>query len=365
MKGLTDLQLILIAGGSILILFIIIYNRIRSSRLRKAEIARRLAKKAAETGKMAADSIAEAVVTAETVDTVVAQMVASEKAVIEETLVSVMREFPVDDIIECVITITPEKEVPAEKILPLIQSLQYAGKMPVRFVGLSIDGNGQKNWHAIHSSQSYSQFRACVLMANCQDALTDIEFSSLIAQLNHLTAGIDAEMDVPDMEKVIGQAQQLHEFVSNHDAKIWLSIQLNGQQWNRDQVAAVLEKYQYQLRPDGTWVKNDLDEGAECELFLIGAFSRKDSDTVLSLILFLDVPCIPREKDPFGQMVSCAQELCKELGGILVDEKGNVMTDEYVTTIAEQLEQYYQVMQSASLHAGSLRSLRLYRLQAV
>ena len=365
MKGLTDLQLILIAGGSILILFIIIYNRIRANRLRKAEIARRLAEEAAETDGKAPESTEGAAVTAEAVDTVVAQMVESEKAVVEESLVSGMREFPVDDIIECVIIITPEAEVPAEKILPLIQSWQYAGKMPVRFVGLTADENGQKNWHAIRPSQTYSQFRACVLLANRQSALTDIEFSSLIAQLNHLTADIDAEMDVPDMEKVIDQARQLYEFVSNHDAKIWLSIQPNGQPWTRELVTAALEKYQYQRRPDGTWVKNDLEEGAECELFLIGAFSKKDSDTVLSLILFLDVPCIPREKDPFGQMVSCAQILCKELDGTLVDEKGNVLTDAYVTAIAGQLEQYYQVMQSASLHAGSLRSLRLYRLQAV
>lgn len=355
MKGLTDLQLILITGGFILILFIIIYNRIRASRLRKAEIAHRLAEEVAETGEMVAEAV----------DTVVVQMVASEKEVIEAPFVSGMREFPVDDIIECVITIIPEKEVPAEKILPLIRSLQYAGKMPVRFVGLTIDESGQKSWHAINPSQSYSQFRVCVLLANRQVALTDIEFSSLIAQLNYLTADIDAEMDIPDMEKVIDQAQQLHEFASNHDVKIWLSIQPNGQPWNRDRVVAVLEQYQYQLRPDGTWIKNDLDEGAECELFLIGTFCKKDSDTVLSLILFLDVPCIPREKDPFGQMVSCAQELCKELDGTLVDERGKVLTDEYVTTIAGQLEQYYQVMQSASLHAGSLRSLRLYRLQAV
>lgn len=366
MKGLTDLQLILIAGGSILILFIIIYNRIRANRLRKAEIARRLAEEAAEKAEAASENgPGEAVEPGEMVDSVIAQMEESEKAAVAESLVSGMREFPVDDIIECAITITPEAEVPAEKILPLLQSWQYAGKMPVRFVGLTDDGNGQKNWHAIRPSHTYSQFRACVLLANRHGALTDIEFSSLIAQLNHLTADIDAEMDVPDMEKVIDQAKQLHEFVSNHDAKIWLSIQPNGQPWNREQVTAALEKYQYQLRPDGTWVKNDPEEGAECELFLIGTFSKKDSDRILSLILFLDVPCIPREKDPFHQMVSCAQVLCKELDGTLVDEKGNVLTDAYVTAIAGHLEQYYQVMQSASLHAGSLRSLRLYRLQAV
>ncbi len=182
MKGLTDLQLILIAGGSILILFIIIYNRIRANRLRKAEIARRLAEEAAEKAETAPENgPGKAVEPGEMVDTVMAQIEESEKAAVEESLVSGMREFPVDDIIECAITITPESEVPAEKILPLLQSWQYAGKMPVRFVGLTDDGNGQKNWHAIRPSHTYSQFRACVLLANRHGALTDIEFSSLIA----------------------------------------------------------------------------------------------------------------------------------------------------------------------------------------
>ena len=363
MTGLTDLQMILIGGGSILIIFIIIYNRIRASRLRKAEIARKQAEEAAGTASApeANGGVGEEKV--ETFDAVVAQMAESDKAAAEESLVSGMREFPVDDIIECVITIIPEAEVPAEKILPLIQSWQYAGKMPVRFVGLADDEGGQKNWHAIRPGQSYSQFRACVLLANRQTTLTDIDFSSLIAQLNHLTADINAEMEVPDMEKVIEQANQLHGFVADHDAKVWFSIRPNGQPWTKEQVEQALEKYQYQRRPDGTWVKNDPDESAECELFLLGTFSKKDSGTVLSLILFLDVPCIPREKDPFGQMVACAQTLCKELDGTLVDEKGGILTEESVAAMTEQLEQYYQVMQSASLHAGSLRALRLYRLQ--
>ncbi len=360
MTGLTDLQMILIGGGAILIIFIIIYNRIRASRLRKVEMARRLAEETPETAE-ASETGQEGMV--ETFDAVVAQMAESETAVVEAFPVPGMREFPVDDIIECVITITPETKVPAEQILPLIQSWQYSGKMPVRFVGLATDEHGQKNWHAIHPSRSYSQFRACVLLANREAVLTDIDFSSLIAQLNHLTADINAEMDVPDMEKVIEQAQQLHEFVSNHDAKVWFSIQLNGRPWSQGQIEQVLEKYQYQRRPDNTWVKNDMEEGSECELFLLGTFGKKDSETVLSLILFLDVPCIPREKDPFGQMVACARELCRELDGTLVDEKGNVLTEDYVKAIADQLEQYYQVMQSASLHAGSLRALRLYRLQ--
>ncbi len=367
MKGLTDLQLILIAGGSILILFIIIYNRIRASRLRKTKATQNPAEKVAEKIEATVTVGGGAEQTIESTDVAnmaVSQIDGSEKMVMDELLISGVREFPVDDIIESVITITPRTEIPAKKILSLLRSWQYHGRMPVRFVGLTTNENGQKNWHTIHPSHTYSQIRACILLANRQSVLTDIEFSGLIARLNHLATEIDAEIDIPDMKKVIKQAQQLYEFVSNHDAKIWLSIQPNGQPWSRKQIDNALEKYQYQPRPDGTWVKKDLEEGAECELFLLGIFSRKDSETVLSLILFLDVPCIPPEKDPFGQMVSCAQKLCLELGGTLVDEKGNVLTNEYASAIARQLEQYYQVMQAASLHAGSLRSIRLYRLQA-
>lgn len=352
---MTDLQLILIAGGVLLILFIIIYNWMRARRLNREKTESQLAE--------AQKKDAEKAGAGQSVDAIVAKMVAEDEINIinPDSPVLKIREMPIDELIECVIPIEPEAEVPAEKILPLLYAWNHVGKMPVRFVGLTEDENGQKGWHNIQKGKAYSEFRACVQSANRYVALTEIEFSSLIAQLNHITANINAEMEVPDMQSVIDRANQLHGFITRHDAKVRLNIRPNGEPWSKEQVEEVLGKYQYQARDDGTWVKNDLEEDENCELFLLGTFGKKDSGTVMSLILFLDVPCIPREKDPFGQMVSCARHLCEALDGTLVDEKGNILTDQYITAIAGQLEQYYQVMQAASMHAGSLRSLRLYR----
>jgi hypothetical protein len=360
MKGLTDLQLILIAGGAILILFIIIYNRINASRLKKKAAAQKLAEETARLAAEAEDQVEPGGLMAE----VTAGLEENKEPTLETETIVPLPEFPVDDIIECVITLTPDEDVPAEKVLPLIGNWQQAIKMPVRFVGLTTDDGGQKSWHAIEAGKSYSQFRACVLLANRNAQLTDIEFSTLVARLNQIALAIDAAIDVPDMSTVIDHAKQLHDFVAGHDAKVWLCIQPNGSLWTRAQIEEVLKNHGYQTRFDGTWVKNDPEEGAECELFLVGTFSRKDSDSILSLILFLDVPCIPREKDPFGQMIACARMLCTELDGTLVDEKGKALGEEDIAEIAGQLDQYYQVLQSASLHAGSLRSLRLFRLQA-
>ncbi len=352
---MTDLQLILIAGGILLILFIIIYNWKRARRIRREQIESPFTEEQKKDAEKAGGS--------QSVDTIVARIAEEEAPVLvnPDSPVLNIREMPIDELIECVIPIEPESEVPAEKILPLLYGWNHAGIMPVRFVGLTEDENGQKGWYNIQKGKVYTQFRACVLLANSHAALTEIEFSSLIAQLNHITANIDAEMEVPDMQQVIDHAQQLYGFVTSHDAKVRLSVRSNGEPWPRAQVEEVLAKYQYLARDDGTWVKTDLEEDDNCELFLLGTLGRKDSGTVMSLILFLDLPCIPREKDPFGQMVSCAHHLCETLDGTLVDEKGNVLTDEYAAAIAGQLEQYYQIMQSASLHAGSLRSLRLYR----
>ncbi len=361
MKGLTDLQLILIAGGAILILFIIIYNRINASRIKKKAAAQKRAEEAARLAAEAESQVEPGGLMAE----VTANLEENQEPTLAvEEAVSPLPEFPVDDIIECIITLTPDEEVSAEKVLPLIGNWQQSIKMPVRFVGLRTDESGQKSWHAIEAGQSYSQFRACALLANRNAQLTDIEFSTLVARLNQIALAIDAAIDVPDMSTVIDHAKQLHDFVAGHDAKVWLCIQPNGSLWTRVQIEEVLQGHGYQIRPDGTWVKNDPEEGSECELFLVGTFSRKDSDSILSLILFLDVPCIPREKDPFGQMIACAKTLCTELDGTLVDEKGKALGEEDIAEIAGQLDQYYQVLQSASLHAGSLRSLRLFRLQA-
>ncbi len=352
---MTDLQLILIAGGVLLILFIIIYNWMRARRIRQAE-------NAAQPQEEPKNDV-EKVKAEPSVAKAAAKAVEEEEqyTVNPDSPVLKMRELPIDELIECVIPIDPESEVPSEKILRQLYAWNHVGAMPVRFVGLSEDENGQKGWHNIQEGRVYTKFRAGVLLANNHAALTEIEFSSLIAQLNHITANINAEMEVPDMRRVIDQAQQLHNFVINHDAKIRLNIRPNGEPWQREQVIAVLDKYRYQARDDGTWVKTDLEEDDNCELFLLGTFGKKDSDEIMSLILFLDVPCIPREKDPFGQMISCARHLCEAMDGTLTDEKGNLMTDQYIAAIEQQLEQYYRVMQAASLHAGSLRAMRIFR----
>ena len=350
MTGLTDLQLILIAGGIALILFIVIYNRIRANRLRKVEMAKQLEKQTQDTPCVSGKN----------------SQINGDKAhkendaLIQAENAHLKKEWPIDEIIECVITITPETDIAAEELLPLLQSWSYAGQLPVRFIGRIEHSDDHNGWHVICPSHRYCQLKVCVLLANRQMVLTDIAFSSLIAQLNLLTSKINAEMDVPDMMTVIAQAQALYQFISTHDLKIRLTIQANTQPWPKTWVEKILEKKQYQPRSDGIWIKNDREEDEECELFLVGIFGKKDSETALGLIFNLDVPCVPREKDPFGQMVACAKNLCEELEGRLIDEQGNLLTDKHIAVISEQLEQYYQVMQAASLHAGSLRSLRLF-----
>ncbi|MHA0111103.1 cell division protein ZipA C-terminal FtsZ-binding domain-containing protein, partial [Klebsiella pneumoniae] len=61
-----------------------------------------------------------------------------------------------------------------------------------------------------------------------------------------------------------------------------------------------------------------------------------------------------------GALVACAKSLSARLGGVIVDDSDQPLTDETLSDIAEQVAAFYSAMESAEIPAGSTRALRLF-----
>ncbi len=265
----------------------------------------------------------------------------------------------VDDLIDYPIPLNLEEPIRGEKLLPLMQSLRYTrNNKPIHFIGLVRDmETGKESWQSIVHGGIYHQLKIGVQLANRTGYLNEIEYSEFMTRLRQVADSIGAEPEIPDMVEVIQVARSLYQFVVEHDARLGINVRTGGAPWSVKTLVAVLERQNFDLRPDGFFVMHDEDGGV---LFTLAMNASPAADTAGLLTLLLDVPCVAQEKNGFVAMVQCAKSLCQRLNGILVDDDDKMLSDPMLEDIASQVNVFYEEMTLALIPAGSVRAMRLF-----
>lgn len=263
------------------------------------------------------------------------------------------RELPVDELIDCVIPLEVAAPVRGERALAVIQALRHVGNKPVHFIGRRDDDE----WEPFAHGHVYTMLCAGVQLANRSTALNEIEYSELVMRLRQVADELDAEPDVPDMSRVMAAARELHQFVSEYDARLSVNIAANGAPWAINTLLAALERQGFDLRPDGRLVMPDGDGGV---LFSLSTNVTLAEETTTRLTLLLDVPCVAPQRDGFGAMTACARMLATRLNGKVVDDTDQPLSDAALAEIAGQVATFYAHMEEASVPAGSTRAMRLF-----
>ncbi|RJX30763.1 MAG: cell division protein [Oxalobacter sp.] len=267
--------------------------------------------------------------------------------------------LPVDDQIDCVIPLSLETPVRGEKLLPLLQTLRHVGSKPVHYMGLTQPSaqSPQPEWRAIVHGGIYTDLQAGVQLANRSGALNELEYSELIVRLRQIADEIGAEPMTPEMSQVMHSAKVLHQFVSQHDARLGLSILSNGVPWAVSTLLVALERLGFDVRPDGRFVMQDADGTV---LFTLTTNEPVTAEYTTCLTLLMDVPRIAAHQEGFGAMLSCARMLAKRLNGTIVDDGRLALPDAALEEIGQQVYAFYDEMQAAGVPAGSPRALRLF-----
>ena len=267
--------------------------------------------------------------------------------------VNLERELPVDDVIDCVITLEFETPIRGEKLLDEISQLKYVGKKPVHFVALGHDGNKS----VIAHGGAYTSLFAGVQMVNRSGPLNELEYSEFVNHLREIADRLNAHSDIPDMNKVMSIARELHHFVSEHDAQLSVNVLSNGAPWDITNLLSALETQGFDIRPDGRLEMSDGDGGS---LFTLST-NVSMSETITSrLTLLLDVPCVAPSLDGFGAMAACARSLAARLSGTVVDDGNQAISKPALDEIAVQVNDFYMAMAEAQIFAGSQRAQRLF-----
>lgn len=263
------------------------------------------------------------------------------------------KELPVDELIDCIIPLEFETPVRGEKILAEIADLKYVGKKPVHFIGQSHSGERD----VIAVGGAYTSLFAGVQMVSRNGPLNELEYSEFIMKLRAIADNLSAHPDIPDMNKVMVNARELHQFVAEHDAQLSVNVAANGAPWALNTLLAALEKMGFDQRPDGRLMMPDGEGGS---LFTLSTNVSVSETMTSRLTLLLDVPCVAPSRDAFGAMAACARSLATRLGGTVVDDGNQPISKLALDEISGQVNEFYAAMAEAQIPAGSMRAQRLF-----
>lgn len=264
-----------------------------------------------------------------------------------------VRELPVDELVDCIIPIALELSVRGEKLLPGVQNLRHVGNKTIHFVGRTTDGE----WEAVSHGSIYNALLAGVQLANRNNALNELEYSELVVRLREFTDVIGAEPEIPDMIDVMKTAQALYQFIIDHDVQLGVNVRSNGAPWNVSTLLAALTRQGFDRRTDGHLVMQD---GEGEVLFSMSTNVTGAAEATDRLTLLLDVPRVGAARDGYGAMIACARSLAMRLGGTVVDDSDQLLSDAALSDISEQVGAFYNAMESAEIPAGSRRAMRLF-----
>jgi hypothetical protein len=262
-------------------------------------------------------------------------------------------ELPVDEFIDCLMTIGLEIPVRGEEALFVLHNLTAVNGKEVHFIGLRRSGE----WDEVRAGCMYIELRVALRLANRNSALNELEYSQFVTRLRDIADQLGGELDVPEMSQVVLTARELHRFLTAHDALLGVNVVPRAALWPWEQLHMVLKDQGFEVRGDNKFMMPDGDGGV---LFTLGVEGNKSAGTVAKLTLLLAVPCVAPLRDAFGAMISSAKVLAAELEGVVVDDTNMVLSENAILEISGQVSAFYEEMDKAEIPAGSSRALRLF-----
>lgn len=264
-----------------------------------------------------------------------------------------IRPLPLDEFIDCIIPMPLLGPVRGEKVVAAFQPMHLIGNKPVHVIGQSETGD----WESVAVGGIYSALKAGMQMATRRSAMTELEFSELIAGINQLSEDLGAEPELPDMPDVMARARKLHQFIIEFDAKLSINVEARGAAWMMSSLRPALQRMGMDKRPDGVLVMPDGEGGL---LFSLSTNPSASGEISKLLTLLLPVSLVAPDRDAFTAMTAFAKSLAQRLTGGIVDDERHPLSDAALAAIGNEVRAFYIAMEAAGVTAGSHQAQRLF-----
>ena len=268
-----------------------------------------------------------------------------------------------DALIDVIAPIALDGHVSGEAALAAMPATRRAGSKPFGLAGLN---SATKQWEMPGTGQRYSAFQCGVQLANRLGALNQIEYSEFVMKTQAFADAVGGEPEFPEMLDEVARARELDQFASAHDAQISFTLRALSTAWSPGYVAQNAARLGFVAGViPGRMVLPASERGGAPLLGLAfdtqAAMADDPEQTALrEVTLSLDVPQVPRAEQPFVRLCESATALATSMGGVVMDDSGNLIAPAAMAVIDTELQQLYGTLDERDLAAGSVLARRLF-----
>lgn len=278
-------------------------------------------------------------------------------------LPSLEKKPGLDALIDVIAPVAIDDDVSGDAALAAMPATRRAGSKPFGVEGLN---SASAQWELPIAGQRYSAFQCGVQLANRLGALNQIEYSEFVMKTQAFADAISGEPEFPEMLDEVARARELDQFASAHDAQLSFTLRAASTAWSPGYVAQNAARLGFIAGAiPGRMVLPATERGGAPLLGLAfdtqAAMAEDPEQTALrEVTLSLDVPQVPRSEQPFARMCESATALATGMGGMVMDDNGNVIAIAAMDVIGNELEQLYDTLDERDLSAGSVLARRLF-----
>ena len=279
------------------------------------------------------------------------------------SLIAIDKKPGLDALIDVIAPVAVDDDVSGEAALSAMPATRRAGSKPFGVEGLNVVTS---QWEVPSAGQRYSAFQCGVQLANRLGALNQIEYSEFVMKTQAFADALGGEPEFPEMIDEVARARELDQFASAHDAQLSFTLRALGTAWSPGYVAQNAARLGFVAGSiPGRMVLPSTERGGAPLLGLAfdsqAAMAEDPEQTALrEVTLSLDVPQVPRDEQPFVRMCESATALAASMGGVVMDDNGNMIAPAAMDVIGSELQQLYDTLDERDLSAGSVLARRLF-----
>ncbi|SPE22235.1 exported hypothetical protein [Burkholderiales bacterium] len=256
-----------------------------------------------------------------------------------------------DPLLDCSLELRCTRAVDGVSVIEAAAILAHTPwRLPVHFVVW--DGRHQQ-WVLPDRFGYYTDALASIQLADRRAKIEEAEIIRFVQAVQQVAAALDADVDAPDAQRLLVQAQELDRLCARFDIKIGLTVESTSTAWTGPQMRSAAQQAHFVATDGQRWVRYD-SQGDP--LYTLEA----DSVSMKRLLLEFDIAVAPIGERGLRSMVESATALANTLGARVVDDNGEPVAAASMDAVEAQLARVYEEMTAAGIEPGSARARRLY-----
>jgi hypothetical protein len=311
---MTELQWTVVAGATIVLLWVLVANFRDSSRAKK-----RITQSA---------SVTEEPLLAPPAERIIEGVLPSE---ISEAIAILEWQLPAS----------------VARLQQELRGWRHVGSKPLAFGWVSRPGEAAQ---AQPQSQEVFALQVGLLLATRSGPLHAMEYSEWQEQLGRIAGALGARLTVPSMSDVLSKARQVDQRCAEVDAQLTLAV-TSVEILSAAKIASAASAAGLEPRGESRFAKGPLHRQR---------FSVFPGESGVSLILLLDVPRTVAPVEAFREMIATAELLASVLDAQVTDEAGHRLLAQNFEGIAAQVADKEQRLLAMGITPGTPMAQRLF-----